>query len=285
MSRFFQYKDSTLYCHHSLDSHLSGVQTHVHEMYEIYCFIAGNASFFVEENEYILQPYDILIMRSSEIHRLRIQKSTPYERLVIHFHPSLLYSIDPDQLLLEAFINRDSGAQNRYHTSLIGLHWCNYFKMVAPTLSTDKQKRLHVISCLVSILNEIYHLYKSHNCYAKTTEMTDFSQRIIQYVDTHLFQNLSLESISESFYLSISQLTRIFQHATGMSCHKYIRAKRLLAARDLINSGMAAQRVCSTVGFRDYSAFYRAYKTYWGVSPSESQINFERLSNESTYRN
>ena len=43
-------------------------------------------------------------------------------------------------------------------------------------------------------------------------------------------------------------------------------------ARNSILSGSSAIAACQSSGFNDYSAFYRAYKEKFGVSPKNLQI-------------
>ena len=59
-------------------------------------------------------------------------------------------------------------------------------------------------------------------------------------------------------------MMRRFREETGTSIHNYLSDKRLLAARDLIQSGLSATDACFRCGFRSYSAFSRAY----GATPT-----------------
>ncbi len=52
------------------------------------------------------------------------------------------------------------------------------------------------------------------------------------------------------------------------SIHNYLSDKRLLAARDLIQSGLSATDACFRCGFRSYSAFSRAYGKLFGATPT-----------------
>ena len=60
---------------------------------------------------------------------------------------------------------------------------------------------------------------------------------------------------------------RLFKAQTGETVHAYIRQKRLLYAARLIREGEPANRAASEAGFTDYSAFYRAFRQSFGVSP------------------
>ena len=93
--------------------------------------------------------------------------------------------------------------------------------------------------------------------------------RIIRYLNKHLEQPITLEDICHRFYISKSQLCRVFRAATGTTVRQYLTIKRLVKARQLIEAGERATHVSLQCGFNDYSSFYRAYSKHFHCAPSE----------------
>jgi AraC-like DNA-binding protein len=62
---------------------------------------------------------------------------------------------------------------------------------------------------------------------------------------------------------------RLFKAQTGSSVHAYVRQKRLLTAARLIREGVSANKAAADSGFGDYSAFHRAFKESFGISPGK----------------
>lgn len=92
---------------------------------------------------------------------------------------------------------------------------------------------------------------------------------IIHYINENLASDLTIETLSDKFFLSKYHMMRKFKEETGYSMHQYILEKRILAARNLILEGSAATVASVECGFKDYSTFSRAYKKLLGRLPSE----------------
>ena len=71
---------------------------------------------------------------------------------------------------------------------------------------------------------------------------------------------------------------RRFRTLTGYSVHQYVREKRLLAAAELLRRGASAQEAGLRCGFQDYSAFQRAFKRQFGLTPRQLRSGTAQLS-------
>ena len=92
---------------------------------------------------------------------------------------------------------------------------------------------------------------------------------LIAYINSHLSDDLSLESICSVFHTSRSHTNRKFRQMAGSSMWEYVKRKRLLMAKELLLGGENPYRVYEKCGFNEYSSFYRAYKAEFGVSPKD----------------
>lgn len=266
MKQLFSYRDTQIYAHHTIDEHPDSEQfaIHAHEWMEILYIISGTGSYMVEGVQYPLAPHDIFIIRPGEMHKLNIDPLVPYERIAIHFDPAALSGMDPEGALLAPFNDRSLGRLNRYAAGddPDGL-------LRSPLLYFDFDEvpniRLNLLARLVMFLTQLdgqFQLMKLHS-------PTESRNELVAYVNKHLFEDISVQSVADDMHLSRSQVNRIFQQVTGTSMWKYVTAKRLLAARAVIQRGQSASEACIACGFSDYSSFYRAYKSYFGHSPKE----------------
>lgn len=244
-----------------------GFNMHIHDNYEILCFLAGNADYMVEGQNYHLRPGCIMLMRSAETHHLLLQSDSTYERYVINFRPEMLINLGIPKELLRPFTDRPLGERNLY---LPG-----EFPDVSPQKLFQKMEneakiidpRKSVLFNLISLLTAINVAFEKQPK-LNPAKKNYTSDAIIDYINENLLSQLSLQHLSNQFHISPSQINRIFRQSTGTSVHHYILIKRLIAAQELIAKGENAMVASNQCGFNDYSSFYRLYKKHFGVAPT-----------------
>ena len=90
---------------------------------------------------------------------------------------------------------------------------------------------------------------------------------IIDHINDHLSEEITVDGLAEQFFLSRSHLMHLFKAETGYSVGSYINEKRLLLSKSLIQNGMSATEACYESGFRDYSTFCRAFRKKYQTTP------------------
>lgn len=78
-----------------------------------------------------------------------------------------------------------------------------------------------------------------------------------------------VDDLAAGLHLSRRQLLRKLKALTDESPGALLRRMRLERAVGLLREGALAKEVAHTVGFRDYSAFWRAFNKAYGTSPSD----------------
>ena len=92
---------------------------------------------------------------------------------------------------------------------------------------------------------------------------------LIQYINRHAMEPLTLDDLAGVFYSSKYGLMRDFKNYTGISIHQYLIIRRVLIAKELIQQGVKPKDASDRCGFSDYSSFYRAFKSRMGLSPEQ----------------
>lgn len=243
--------------------------SHIHDCYELFCLVKGRVDYVVEGRLYKLRSGAIMLMRSSETHKLVVNKSSEYERYVLNFTPSLLLNAGFSAELLAPYRKRGLGEKNLYLPE--------EFEYAQPVSYLEKMifegecinNRDAILSGLASLLCAISVAFNKKQEQAR--EVAPVEKEIISFVNENLINDITIEKIADHVHISPSQVSRIFKSATGTSPHNYIITKRLIMFNKKISKGKGAIEACYECGFRDYSAFYRLYKKRFGKAPSKKQ--------------
>jgi AraC-like DNA-binding protein len=90
------------------------------------------------------------------------------------------------------------------------------------------------------------------------------------FLDTHLGEALTLDDIARQAHLSKFHFLRLFKAAFHETPHRYLRRRRLEAARRLlIGTDLPVTAVCFHVGFESLGTFSTLFRRSLGASPNE----------------
>lgn len=98
--------------------------------------------------------------------------------------------------------------------------------------------------------------------------------RTLWFLEKHLAEPLTLESIAAAVGASPFHLTRAFGQATGRSLMRYVRERRLAKAAAALAAGAPdILRVALDHGYGSHEAFTRAFRERFGVTPDAFRTN------------
>lgn len=101
------------------------------------------------------------------------------------------------------------------------------------------------------------------------------SWQIVEQIKGFIEENynnpqLSLNMVAEAFYITEVYLSKLFKSETGQNFSKYIEALRMERAKEMLNQKMFVNDVAEKVGYNSPQVFRRAWKRYYGTTPSET---------------
>jgi two-component system, response regulator YesN len=93
---------------------------------------------------------------------------------------------------------------------------------------------------------------------------------MIQYINEHYSENITLNELSEQVYISRNYLSQIFKKTTGLSFNHYVNKVRMEKAKFLILEGrFLIYEIAEKVGFKNTPYFSSLFKKYTGVNPTD----------------
>jgi AraC family transcriptional regulator len=97
-------------------------------------------------------------------------------------------------------------------------------------------------------------------------------QMVLGYIDANLDGDLSLEALSSLAGVLDNKFARSFKKKTGESLHRYVMARRIRAARDLLEKSQdSISDVAYATGFSSQSHMTTAFKRDLGITPAQVQ--------------
>lgn len=93
-----------------------------------------------------------------------------------------------------------------------------------------------------------------------------------QYIHDNMGKKIQAEDVAAHVSLSASYFTIYFKAKTGVNFRDYVLNVKMEHAKYLLASQQVTiSEVSYAVGYDDYRSFYRAFKNYTGMTPSEYQ--------------
>ena len=244
------------------------MEFHAHDFLELYYFLDGSVTYYIEDQAYDLCPGDLLIIPAGKMHRPVIaNEHAAYERMVLWITPQYLQGIDSPAGDLQKNLQK------------VGEHgYCVPFRGDETVFVTALLKKLLYMQkndtapkfCAGAVELYLWTIFRSYGVIDTThRNETQVIPQVIRYITEHFSEPLTLEDIAAEFFVSKSYLNRHFKAYTNSTVYAYIMALRLTHARRMLREGIPAVEAGRECGFSDYSTFYKAFKTQTGLSPQQ----------------
>jgi AraC family transcriptional regulator len=95
-------------------------------------------------------------------------------------------------------------------------------------------------------------------------------RRVLDYIEQHLEQEISLAGLADLAHLSVFHFTRMFTAAVGVPPFRYISRRRLENAQTMLAVGkLPLSEIAHRPCFSSQASFQRAFRRVTGVTPGE----------------
>lgn len=245
-------------------------QQHFHNFYEVYYLLGGSRYYFIKDNTYYVKSGDLVLVDKRELHRTLETMEKFHHRMLVNVYDHMLQDQEGhlNQLLKELFrdgsmILSFGGADKEYVDELTNRI---YTEIRQKKTGYELMIRSYVVQLLTFAVRNRDILKKEAEDSLKRANKRIFE--ILNYINTHYAENLSLESVAQEFYISKFYLSHAFKEVTGFTFVEYLSNVRIKEAQRLLyKTNYPVSQVAEMVGFGTVTHFGRVFRKISGDSP------------------
>ncbi len=274
----YSYSTKPFSCDFTTSMAAGNTEFHMHNRNEIYFLLDGHVQYFVENVCYTLSPGSLILFSPDEIHKAINMGNAPFTRLVIHVYPDFVQQYSTPETNLLSCFHRKPGVGNlipleeeeQKHLLALAHAMEQHMKQPEP-YGSDILSATYFLQILI-LINKAWKR-TSHRSVAPTPHRV---QAIMDYVDSHLTDTLTLDSIAGALSLDKYYLSHLFKSETESSIFQYVLVRRVALAKQLLSQGHTVSEACHLAGFNDYSNFIRSFKQITGYTPGQFKRGFSK---------
>ncbi len=249
--------------------------------YEIICVKGGGSDIIIGDTTYRVKENDIVLLRPGVAHEF-CGIGEPFFQPHIHFDPffdekSLKRTVsfrdervmsEEERLLIQndvlfpdrippVFVPRDGEAFRSCFFKIIDIY--------------RKKEKNYTVRYKLELMRLLDMIFRQFNCYGDETKAEDDSviDAVKEYIDNNSDKLMTLDGLSEQFFLNKYTLMRKFTEKYGVTVIAYYNKRRAEAAKQLLASTrLSVSEVSEALGFADIYTFSRFFKNATGASPT-----------------
>lgn len=258
--------------HRFQDIRYGSIELHCFQYYEFMFVVNGFVTIQTEDEELPARPGAFIICPPRVNHATKIPESTrDYHRYVIHVMPDVyLAALERFDLVNSSVDFLNDKLQVFQFDSIDIANIMSYIDAFYNHITNnDAYSALGIVNILAEILLHIERYNRKHRAITpgKNSSIAVLAKEVIE--NNYRDSLLSLDSIANQLYVNKSYLARVYRESYNLTVYQTIIDRRLLRATELLHQGTPVKQAYLDSGFKDYSAFLKAFKKKYSVLPTE----------------
>lgn len=253
---------------------------HFHNVYELYYLVENEVIYFVEEKVYLVKPGMVVVIPPNRKHATFPVNNDISKRYLIYL----------PEYFVEEFLKDDAVLLNRISSKPIIVDNDDkiiehFFKKIIeefkkPNGSIAIQKAL--IGELLVTLNGYFGDEKKSEFSSETNKIASGTISLItRYINDNFSKKITLETLSNEFFLHPSYISRIFKKKLNISFSAFLRNIRINKVMDYLrDTDYTITEIAQKTGFDSLTSLCRVFKKNVGMSPLRYRILYKNTNLE-----
>lgn len=244
-------------------------QPQFHDYYEIYFLLEGTRDFFIENKLYRITSPSACIIPPFLMHKT---EGEAYERINVYLSEKLLSENDKNFLnkLGETPVYSLTEEQSSFISSVLS----QATKLTNKNVEQLKTAKLNFVKTVIYYLQSQNLLPLPELGFTRHGKRTDESiLKIVAYLNENYREHVTLDELSNKFFLSKNTLCTRFKKEMKCSIISYVTSVRLNKAKMYLSStNYSMEKIADLCGFPSANYFGLIFKKHHGISP----INYRK---------
>ncbi len=263
-----------------------------HDFWEFLCVDKGEVNVFADEMFHSLKKGDIIFHRPNEFHNVKSNGMIAPNLVVISFScssPAMLFFekkvlqiSEPERLLLGQIIQE---ARYAFKGRLDDPYQKELIRSENPRFAGEQLIKLYLQQFLLQMIRHyMVHTSPLTPPLAKSVKQKadgELFSQILEYMEVHVNENLSVAQICKSKSIGRSQLQKLFRSRSGYGAIEYFSRLKIDFAKQMIRERhYNFTQIADALGFSSIHYFSRQFKQITGMTPSEYASSIKALSDK-----
>ena len=232
---------------------------HSHDFCEILYVAGGAGEAILEGKKFRLAPGDLVVVNPGTLHEERSDAKAPLRLIFLAIRDFAVPGLPAGCLSQEKYRVLSCG-EYRYKMDI-------YLRELLQETSSQIEFYQEISQGLVSaLLVLVMRLIRINP--EDEAALSQECQKIKEYLDQNFTSPITLDSLSETVYISKHYLSHLFKEQTGVSPIKYLTSKRMEKACELLSeTELPVSEVSKAVGYENPLYFSQVFKRIYVISP------------------
>ena len=232
---------------------------HSHDFCEILYVAGGAGEAILEGKKFRLAPGDLVVVNPGTLHEERSDAKAPLRLIFLAIRDFAVPGLPAGCLSQEKYRVLSCG-EYRYK---MDIYLRELLQETPSQIEFYQEISQGLVSALLVLVMRLIRINPEDEA-----ALSQECQKIKEYLDQNFTSPITLDSLSETVYISKHYLSHLFKEQTGVSPIKYLTSKRMEKACELLSeTELPVSEVSKAVGYENPLYFSQVFKRIYGISP------------------
>ena len=262
----------------------------IHQTARFLFFMKGHGRLVVDDIEYEIKPYTLVAIMPWEITKISaVEEPLQNYRIVYNSEVTnniikTLYNTDNEILdIIDSitkhpvvYCNSDEANQIRYILrdirSEVGM------ESFMEETNEEEMGNIFVISKVIELIVIFKRVMNKSQMEGRRLEKSDDKNQMLKYIYSHASEKLTLNRMSDLFYMSESAISKYIQDTTGLTFNDLLNEIRIeKAITFLMYTDLTLNEIAAITGYVDASHISKVFASRIGTTPNEYRKIYRKM--------